>query len=142
MTVISEKEFQLQFSKKKKSTQPSYTVYTSKTNIQISLIYTKWQLALKFYHAFQQKNIYQKIVTILLRLFAHYTKSGAQQQWIETQVFAISSHIYQTAPQNYLLLHKISVPQSFGKTQLSKHHKNLAKASATVMSKTDYGTIA
>ena len=52
--------------------------------------------------------------------------------------FAISSHIYQTAPQNYLLLHTISVPQSFAKHSYPNITRTSAKASATVMSKTDY----
>ena len=52
----------------------------------------------------------------------------AQQQWIEKQVFAISSHIYQTVSQDYMLLHRIAVPQSFAKTQLSKHRKNFSKS--------------
>ena len=62
----------------------------------------------------------KNIVTILLRLPAIYRK----------HVFAISSHIYQTVSQDYLLLHKISVPQSFAKHGYPNITRISAKASA------------
>ena len=66
-------------------------------------------------------------------------KIRAQQQWIEKQVFAISSHIYQTVSQDYLLLHKISVPQSFAKnTAIQTSQELQQKLVLQVMSKTDY----
>ena len=58
-------------------------------------------------------------------------KIRAQQQWIEKQVFAISSHIYQTVSQDYMLLHKIFVPQSFTKHSYPNITRTSAKASAT-----------
>ena len=58
-------------------------------------------------------------------------KIRAQQQWIEKQVFAISSHIYQTVSEDYLLLHKMSVPQSFAKHSYPSITRTSAKASAT-----------
>jgi len=78
------------------------------------------QLAVKLYYALQQKYIAKNIVTILLRLPAIYRK----------HVFAISSHIYQTVSQDYLLLHKISVPQSFAKHGYPNITRISAKASA------------
>jgi hypothetical protein len=50
---------------------------------------------------------------------------------MEKQVFAISSHIYQTVSQDYLLLHKIFVPQSFTKHSYPNITRTSAKASAT-----------
>ncbi len=54
------------------------------------------------------------------------------------QVFAISSHIYQTVSQDYLLLHKIFVPQSFTKHSYPNITRTSAKATATSHVKTDY----
>ena len=58
-------------------------------------------------------------------------KIRAQQQWIEKQVFAISSHIYQTVSEDYLLLHKMSVPQSFAKHSYPSITTTSTKANAT-----------